>query len=142
MCDTLSCILESRPLPPTPNKYLYLWSDYRTKDVQWWVMIIKCTKNSQNKPTPTGPLKNKVFWNNTPHHTHTSKYQTRNQIWALFLGFFPIRFGGFFFFPQILKLTNLEQIIRFWTLKNNIKWPDTSINILLNSLHKYSQSIA
>ena len=35
MCEALSWKLESQPLPPTPHKYLYLWSDYRAKGMQW-----------------------------------------------------------------------------------------------------------
>ena len=107
-------------------------------------MIIKCTKNSQNKSTPTGPLK-KGTSKTTPLATHTL-IQISNLkpdlgfIFGIFSNQFWVFF--FFFFPQILKLTNLEQIIRFWTLKYNLKWSNTSINILQNSFHKYSQSIA
>ena len=106
--------------------------------------MIKCNKNNQNKPTPTSPLKKGLLKQHPSPHTHTLpniKLGTRFGLY--FWDFFQLDLGFFFFFsPQILKLTNLEQIIRFWTLKNNLKWSDTSINILQNSLHKYSQSIA
>ena len=114
------------------------------KENNIWVMIIKCNKNNQNKPTPTSPLKKGLLKQHPSPHTHTLpniKLGTRFGLY--FWDFFQLDLGFFFFFsPQILKLTNLEQIIRFWTLKNNLKWSDTSINILQNSLHKYSQSIA
>ena len=32
MCEILSWRLKSWPLPLTPYKYLYLWSDYRTRE--------------------------------------------------------------------------------------------------------------
>ena len=41
MCETPSWRLELQLLPPTPHKYLYLWSDHRTKSVQWWERIVK-----------------------------------------------------------------------------------------------------
>ena len=41
MCETLFWRLEPQPLAPIPHKYLYLWSDHRTKDVQWYYIVIK-----------------------------------------------------------------------------------------------------
>ena len=38
MCEAPSWKLEPRPLPPTPHKHLYLWSDYHTKGVRWCVL--------------------------------------------------------------------------------------------------------
>ena len=112
------------------------------KENNIWVMIIKCTKNNQNKPTPTGPLKKGLLKQHPSPHTHFQISNSEPDLGFIFGIFSNQIWGFFFFFPQILKLTNLEQIIRFWTLKNNLKWSDTSINILQNSLHKYSQSIA
>ena len=40
MCEVSSWKLESRPLPPTPYKHLYLWSGYRTKGVRWYGQIL------------------------------------------------------------------------------------------------------
>ena len=28
--------LKPRPLPPTPHKHLYLWSDHHTKGMRWY----------------------------------------------------------------------------------------------------------
>ena len=37
VCEAHFWRLEPRPLPSTPHKYLYLWSNYRTKGVRWWL---------------------------------------------------------------------------------------------------------
>ena len=45
MYEALSWKLESWPLPPTPHKHLYLWSDHHTKGVrcysncQYWKLL-------------------------------------------------------------------------------------------------------
>ena len=36
MCEIPSWRLEPQPLPPTPYKHLYLWSDHRTKGAWWY----------------------------------------------------------------------------------------------------------
>ena len=40
MCEVPSWRLEPRPLSPTPYKHLYLWSDYRTKNVRWLLELL------------------------------------------------------------------------------------------------------
>ena len=44
VCEVLSWRLEPQPLPPTPHKHLYLWSDHYTKGAWWW----KCFKYCDN----------------------------------------------------------------------------------------------
>ena len=41
MCETPSWKLEPRPLPPTPHKHLYLWSDHHIKGA-WWLKTSYC----------------------------------------------------------------------------------------------------
>ena len=38
VCETPSWRFEPQPLSLTPHKHLYLWSDYRTKNVRWVVL--------------------------------------------------------------------------------------------------------
>ena len=40
VCEVPSWKLELRPLPPTSHKYLYLWSDHRTKGVRSLYMCV------------------------------------------------------------------------------------------------------
>ena len=48
VCETPSWRFESRPLPPTPYKHIYLWSDHRTKGVRWLVLDILLTLQFRN----------------------------------------------------------------------------------------------
>ena len=37
MCETPFWRIEPQSLSPTPHKHLYLWSNHRTKGVQWYI---------------------------------------------------------------------------------------------------------